>query len=302
LLVAVDPILCHQSGQIMSETLATTLAVLCLVLLTWIDGPRSARFAALAGGAIALAALCRPVFIVWLCLVALLLLRRRSSPLRTRLASCSALLAGAAVVLVPWTARNTWQLGGTVILTTHGGYTLLLGNNPDFYAHLNSSDWRLPWDSRAFERAWDESTRREGDRPVVLDQIAYRRAWQNIVADPWMFLRSVAVRWERLWGVLPRSTHTAGTQRAGLLRCVVAAWYAMQWVLVGVGLFFLKSRGCREPWMWGTSLCVALTLVHAFYWTDMRMRAPLVPVLCLLAVQGCAELASRRMRPARGDA
>ncbi len=31
---------------------------------------------------------------------------------------------------------------------------------------------------------------------------------------------------------------------------------------------------------------VTLTLIHSVYWTDLRMRAPLVPALALLAATG----------------
>jgi hypothetical protein len=36
-----------------------------------------------------------------------------------------------------------------------------------------------------------------------------------------------------------------------------------------------------SPWFWGLLLAVCLTDVHTIYWTDMRMRAPLVPVVAL---------------------
>jgi hypothetical protein len=38
----------------------------------------------------------------------------------------------------------------------------------------------------------------------------------------------------------------------------------------------------------------SFTAVHTFYWTDMRMRAPLVGVVCLLAAAGGAQLATKK--------
>jgi len=41
------------------------------------------------------------------------------------------------------------------------------------------------------------------------------------------------------------------------------------------------------------ALLISFTLVHAFYWADMRMRAPLVPVLALLAARAGAALCEK---------
>ena len=46
-------------------------------------------------------------------------------------------------------------------------------------------------------------------------------------------------------------------------------------------------------------LAFTFTLVHAFFWTDMRMRAPLVGVIALTAAAGGSYLAAnaRRAKP-----
>jgi hypothetical protein len=35
--------------------------------------------------------------------------------------------------------------------------------------------------------------------------------------------------------------------------------------------------------VWGVLLCVAFTGVHAFYWSNLRMRAPLMPFVAVVA-------------------
>src|SRR4029079_19530514 len=70
LLVACDPILLNQQTLVMTETLATSLTILSLWCLARFDAIRSWFNAALAGGAIGLAVLCRPTFLPWLALVA----------------------------------------------------------------------------------------------------------------------------------------------------------------------------------------------------------------------------------------
>jgi hypothetical protein len=44
------------------------------------------------------------------------------------------------------------------------------------------------------------------------------------------------------------------------------------------------------PWLFGVQLCFVFTAVHAIYWSDMRMRAPLMPFVCLAAASGMAAM------------
>ena len=55
----------------------------------------------------------------------------------------------------------------------------------------------------------------------------------------------------------------------------------------------IRLRSCL---FWGGLLAVSFTAVHAAYWTNMRMRASLVPVVVLAAAAGAAWLAGRTKR------
>src|SRR5439155_18166700 len=79
-IVACDPILLNQQTLIMTETLAAFLAILSLWCLARFDVSRSWFNAALAGGAIGLAVLCRPTFLPWLGLVGVGMLLVRGGP------------------------------------------------------------------------------------------------------------------------------------------------------------------------------------------------------------------------------
>ena len=52
-------------------------------------------------------------------------------------------------------------------------------------------------------------------------------------------------------------------------------------VLAVVGL--LRHRRCIAPWTAGLLLAASLSVLHSIYWSNMRMRSPLVPVVSLLA-------------------
>jgi predicted outer membrane lipoprotein len=109
-----------------------------------------------------------------------------------------------------------------------------------------------------------------------------------------MFVYASLLRLSRLWGVLPQQV--AGARRSDVLRYAAAAWYLAEFALVAAGLAVLRTRVLRSPWLWGTLLAAAFTAVHAVYWTDMRMRAPLVPFIALLAARGAAAIGGRFYR------
>ncbi|MGD9648103.1 MAG: ArnT family glycosyltransferase, partial [Pirellulales bacterium] len=128
-LVICDPLLVYQSAQLMTETLATFLAVCAWSLL--VAEKRSALRAIASGVVFGLATLCRPTFLLW---AVLLLIWFAWRALRQRTWRNPALATIAFLLTIaPWGARNWIELGRPIVTTTHGGYTLLLANNPGFY-------------------------------------------------------------------------------------------------------------------------------------------------------------------------
>ncbi len=62
----------------------------------------------------------------------------------------------------------------------------------------------------------------------------------------------------------------------------------MAWTLP-LWLFALAGLDRRDIWRWpdlaAPLAIIGLTLVHSVYWTDLRMRAPLVPAIALIAAR-----------------
>jgi hypothetical protein len=129
---------------------------------------------------------------------------------------------------------------------------------------------------------------------VAVDREAYQLAFDNIRAEPAMFAYSCLVRVGRLWAVLPHATSDAESPSRRGMRWAVGIFYVFELALSTIGAWFLGRKLLAEPWIWGTLLLASYTLVHAFYWTDMRMRAPLVPVVALLVAVAVSRLASKR--------
>lgn len=284
LLVACDPILLNQSSLVMTETLAAFLSVAALSLVTAAGDRRSGLVAALAGVIVGLAALCRPTFLLWL--AALIFGVAWSVDVwRLRFRLAGAMLLGAAMTLLPWAVRNQARFGRPIVATTHGGYTLLLGNNEAYYDHLTSAPWGAVWHADHLD--YELRATRSRDE-LVNDRREYALAWQAIRKQPGIFLYACLTRVGRFWGILP---HEVAARDAGrVVRLGVAAWYVMVFGLALAALVDREVSVARPPWLWGLLLAASFTAAHVLYWSDLRMRAPLVPLVSLLAACGTRRL------------
>ncbi len=314
LIVACDPILLHWSTYVMTETLAAFLAVLALYTLARFHSDRRPINAAFAGCALGLAILCRPTFLPWagLCGIGMLFLQANlwRQPLDTsaaakqslisqyarRLANLVAFGIVAAIVVSPWGYRNYQQFGKPITTTTHGGYTLNLANNDDFYEYLKNSESPTPWDSKEFDFRFglhylpkllngyfDDS---DHQYEILIDQRAYRRAALTMRERPFMFAYSCLYRVCQLWSPLPNKLTADETGKRALLRYATCAWYLAVYAAALAGVWGLRGKLLRSPWVWGVLLCLVFTLVHTFYWSNLRMRAPLMPFVAIVAAMG----------------
>jgi 4-amino-4-deoxy-L-arabinose transferase-like glycosyltransferase len=312
-LVALDPILLRQASLAMTETLAALLTVSVLLALTQYHTRRDTFTAALAGAALALACLCRPTFLPWLALIALTicfgsLLGRSPStsseagslPLM-KLRHAFALIMVFALTMLPWVVRNYAQFGRPILATTHGGYTLLLGNNPEFYDYLRQSEDNELWDAESSQMGSDYRRIEriyEGDE-LAVDQWANARAKQNIAQQPILFAYASVVKAGRFWQLMPHRLARSESTARFMLRLAVGLWYGVLFACALVGCIALRTNLIRSPWLWGMLLIVSLTAVHTIYWSNMRMRAPVMPVVCLLAVVGVQSMWRKRSSPGK---
>ncbi len=302
-LVMCDPILLNQSALVMTETLATFLATLAVwAWLRLVDRPNGWN-AALVGASIGLAAICRPTFLPWLALLVLLLLAVRGANeslqnFLTRVRFAVVISAVALLVLSPWIVRNQRTFGKPMVATTHGGYTLLLGNNPAYYDYLQRGDHSIPWP--ASDPRFQELLPQPG--PPVSDEFAYdattkRLALETIQAQPRMFLRASLDRVFQLWNPLPHRTSLSPSVGRELLRFATCAWYVIVLGAAVLGVVKLRGRLLSLSWLGLLLLCLTFTLMHSVYWSNLRMRAPLMPVVALLAAAGATSLAGGRKLP-----
>ena len=351
LAVAIDPILLRSSQLVMTETLAVFLLTLAWFL--WVTNrhlsarsfnetsiARKAklriggmRLASVLGLVLGLSILARPTSVAWMGLSGVFFILylwwtnksiSSSLNLKTLKIGVSAgwlvrLGLGIAVVLVPWIVRNYLQLGHPIWATTHGGYTLLLANNPRLFEHFEQSGPSRGWDAEPFHRAWaarlpphtNESETMSGLTPadrefwysdVSHDQstplptspeqfipelddnaLAYEAAWATIRSEPMQFLRASVYRAGWFWAAWPYSKTPSKTTYA------IGLWYVTWFAIFATGCVLLLKRGDEVTriewlnWMPAVSLILALTLVHSIYWGNMRMRGQLMPAVYMVS-------------------
>jgi hypothetical protein len=283
-IVALDPILIRQSTFAMTESLAAFLAIAGVSSLVRLhEKPRWTK-GLFSGILIGLAFLCRPTFLIWGGLVvgALSLQCVRQSSLRS---TTLMFMLGFAAMMGPWVVRNAIVMGHPIIATTHGGYTLWLGNNPDFYEHLRTRGPAVPWDSAELDgRFWKLSKLHKGDERRI-DRECYARARAAIHADPTGFANAVVIRVARLFQPVPNQVSSEGRVNR-TIRYGIGIWYLLIGGSVLAGLWKARRDLFAAQYLSGLLLVVAFVGLHAFYWSNMRMRAPLMPWLAIIAALG----------------
>jgi 4-amino-4-deoxy-L-arabinose transferase-like glycosyltransferase len=301
-LVAIDPMLLWQSTLVMTETIATALTA--MVWWWWVarlnpnpgavklDGDerinscdlspsRPIIDAVVFGGLLSLTVLCRPTFLVWAAMLipALFFVGPSCRIRRVARVGVVGLILVATVGL--WTLRNVTQLGHPIWATTHGGYTLLLANNESFYDSLDESSigwkpWeRTPWDPTEFFAEYE--ARERGDDEVSDDRVAYEMAKSTISNRPAMFAWSCVVRAASLWHPFPART----PDRSMMVILVIGIYQSgmLLFAVLGVGRHW---RQWRRPNAWPVFvLVITLTAVHSVYWSNPRMRSPVIPMLAV---------------------
>jgi hypothetical protein len=273
LIVACDPVLIVQCRSVMTETPAAFLVAAILAGLA----SGGLRGAVLGGLGFGLAGLCRPSLLAGAGLTVLASLLATPGDLRQRLRRNTGLVLTVGLVLLPWMIRNLALFGEPVWTTTHGGYTLALANNPVYYRDVLDGEPGQVWTGHDQWLWWDSVNREtHGMSEPQADRYLKAQVWRLVRERPGDFGRAMLARLGHFWSVAPAaSVYPAG------VRWATFAWTLPLWIALGLGL----SR--RSLWHWpriaAPMIVIGLTLVHAFFWTDLRMRAPIVPSIALIA-------------------
>lgn len=242
---------------------------------------------------------------------------QKHSPLwNQRLLNALALLIGGLGFMFPWAWRNYQAFQTPMLTTTHGGYTLYLANNRHFYRYLREDESGLPWEPRT-QTEWTsgqlryrQSFREErrialwygpnapfspngADNERDIDKYQMRMALFAMQDDPAGLALAALYRVRQLWTPLPYKLTADESVSRSLLRYLTAVWYCVLYALALAGMFHLRWDLLRSPWVFGMALCLIFTAVHTLYWCNLRMRAPVMPIVAVIASAGALMVARR---------
>jgi 4-amino-4-deoxy-L-arabinose transferase-like glycosyltransferase len=289
-LAAVYPNLWLIDSLLFPEGLFALLTTLCvLVAYQWRDHPVVWR-AVLLGALIGLAALTRGEGVLLGLLLAMpWMLRHRVIALRERWRQL--VLAGVACVAViaPWTIRNVVQFEEFVPLSTNSNEVIMYANCPEVYSGRLLGYWsfQCQQDHRA---EFGEPPGDESEKAVYWREVGLEYARENLDRVPVVVAARVLRQWElfRPWQSVEFSTIENRDKDSATLG--LAMYYALVPAAIA-GAVMLRRR--RVPLLPLGAQVLSVTLTAAYAYGTVRFRAPVEPVLCVLAGVAAVPVARR---------
>jgi 4-amino-4-deoxy-L-arabinose transferase-like glycosyltransferase len=313
-LVALDPLQFALSGTLLSEMLDGLLlaAVVAVAGLVFVRTPKHVRPVHLAalGLTIAAATMVRPT--LWffpVIAVGLVVWHFRSLPRRKLIGLVLAFILPIAVVVGGWEVRNhravgSWQLAGTA------GVTLYCYNAAEVNAHATGVSLKASRrDLGCNPSGWDDLKKScpswwgcDVQHPLAngkgFDEMSHRGV--RIMARHPVETAEVFVA-GLLREVFGPGTDTVGrflhVRSSPLLTTPLFVWNLALWSLAFVGAFVgLRSR-LRAFWSFTVSLVLYNVIVSAGFESGARFRAPVMPIVALMAAVGLVAISEQLRAP-----
>lgn len=269
-LCALHPMLLWYTSRIWIETISTSLVTAVVLALHLVhEQPHPGRGGA-AGVLLGVASLTKSVLLPFSVIAAAFLLLQKG---KAAAGSAATMLVLCAVVVLPWTVRNTLASGAFVPVHTGLGLNLIQGD-------VLAEHWtEMPFSSLALWELGRQKAEKilatSGMRPMEPggDIILARASLEHSLAEPSFFLRRTVV-----------NTITFLCLSESILKSLLAAALQMPLLLcvvIGSAGLWKRSPLARSPLL----LVFYYVLVHALIFGWARFSLPLVPVSLVLA--GC---------------
>jgi len=332
--IAIYPALLEYQGMLMSEPLAATLLSGGVLAVLWAmdsgpaglargscrgaggpagspravldpPAPRHPRERWLLPGALfGCLALVRPEYLGIVLLASLVVLAKDGwVDWKRSLTYAGVFLAGAVIVVLPWTVRNAVALDRFVPISTGGGQVLFAGTylpsggdpekvgaevverHPELFAPGAVEQLRL---EQILARL-AESRYPGMETDEALGRMGREQLWDDVSETPVEYAGFVATKVGRIWGHGPRDV----MRQPG--------WELLHWALVAFGLLGLVVLAVRKRWeaLLLATIFVGITAICALLVASPRRVLVTMPLVAALAGVGCmwlsARLAGRRV-------
>jgi 4-amino-4-deoxy-L-arabinose transferase-like glycosyltransferase len=307
--VAIYPALLEYQGMLMGEPLAATLLSGAVLATLWaadaLEGrePSRARWL-LPGILFGALTLVRPEYLGVALLVCLVVLLTQGGRNWSRsLVRALLLLAGVAVIVAPWTARNAVALDRFVPVSTGGGQVLFAGTylpsdgdpekvgaevverHPELFGPHAAQQLRL--EQILARLAAQRYPGIESDK--ALSKMGKEQLWDDISEEPLEYAGFVATKVWRIW------THG---QRAVMQE---PGWKLFHWAIVLLGAIGLAVLALQRRWeaLLIAVIFFAITAISALLVASPRRVLVMMPLLAALAGVG-ATACWRQLRVSLG--
>jgi 4-amino-4-deoxy-L-arabinose transferase-like glycosyltransferase len=193
---------------------------------------------------------------------------RGSRNVRRQVAFASASAAIFLLCVSPWVVRNAMVFHRFIPMRANFGAEFYMGNGPGAGGFLMEYDH--PFESRKQLRLYKQM----GE--VAYAQMRGREAWNIVVSDPWLFIRNCIKRLYFFWFGVP-SDNLWFLEAPRILNFAFASVAG----LFGLGLALKRRVPAASLFAWSFLL---VPLIYYFVTVHARFRAPLEPLIAILAV------------------
>lgn len=207
-----------------------------------------------------------------------------------RAASCAALVLAFAVVLAPWTIRNTRLQQTFTTVDVMGGRNVMMGN----YEH---TPWHRPWAAIDMdgEEAWQRVLSKHhggfaGKTQGQIDKLAMKYALNYIAAHPVATLQLSSAKFFHFWqlerelvaGAKQGLWGPIGTPALLLMAAVILGAYVATIVSGILGFALVPPQNWRMH-LFLLLLTAYVTALHCVAFGHSRYHLPLMPILMIYA-------------------
>ncbi len=289
----------YWEGELHEPALLVFLLLAAVEALSiWSESPSVAR-AALAGAVLGIGALVRPnVLLVLVVAAGWMGWIARARRVRL-LPSALALLAAAAVSILPATVRNARVTGEFVLISSNSGINLFMGNHPQATGFVSSSlpgygDFRTCYDYPAIARKVELEQRRKLTDPEI-SSFFTRKALAFVRDDPGAFLILLAKKAFLFWGpdeISHNKVESLDRESSAVLRHLPWGFPPLlAGALVGLALLAF-DRQRRELAVLVALFTAAWFLSILPFFAAERYRAPIYPFLMFFCSVAAARVAA----------